>query len=168
MALVPLAAATGDYLENAAEVADIMSRAAAVDEPSDVARLSPPAGHPESPGWVRWLGWKLQLVTILLPVIILAIANNYGIHLVQRMHERMGDLEGVQFMDGGTLSFTLAEPIAWADGLIVVDLDAFEFTLLNGTAALLWLELIERPEGRMPPDKIYPPEQAGAGEYKYD
>ena len=31
------------------------------------------------------------------------------------------------------------------DGLIVVDLDAFEFTLMNGTAALLWLELIERP-----------------------
>jgi hypothetical protein len=30
------------------------------------------------------------------------------------------------------------------------------------------LELIQRPEGRMPPDKIYPPEQAGAGEYRYD
>jgi hypothetical protein len=29
------------------------------------------------------------------------------------------------------------------------------------------LELIERPEGRVPPDKIYPPELAGAGEYKY-
>jgi hypothetical protein len=29
------------------------------------------------------------------------------------------------------------------------------------------LELIERPEGRMPPEKIYPPEQAGAGEYRY-
>jgi hypothetical protein len=30
------------------------------------------------------------------------------------------------------------------------------------------LELIERPEGRMPPDKIYPPEQSEAGEYRYD
>jgi methylmalonyl-CoA/ethylmalonyl-CoA epimerase len=29
------------------------------------------------------------------------------------------------------------------------------------------LELIERPEGRMPPDKIYPPEHADAGEYRY-
>ena len=32
----------------------------------------------------------------------------------------------------------------------------------------IMLELIERPEGRVPPDKIYPPEQAGAGEYRYD
>ena len=30
------------------------------------------------------------------------------------------------------------------------------------------LELIERPEGRVPPDKIYPPEESGAGEYRYD
>jgi hypothetical protein len=49
------------------------------------------------------------------------------------------------------------QPYAWArrrsrffwreldDGLMVVDLNAFEFTLMNGTAALLWLELIERP-----------------------
>lgn len=29
------------------------------------------------------------------------------------------------------------------------------------------LELIEQPEGRVPPDKIYPPEQAEAGEYRY-
>jgi hypothetical protein len=30
------------------------------------------------------------------------------------------------------------------------------------------LELIERPEGRMPPDKIYPAGQSEAGEYQYD
>jgi methylmalonyl-CoA/ethylmalonyl-CoA epimerase len=30
------------------------------------------------------------------------------------------------------------------------------------------LELIERPEGRMPPDKVYPPEQSEVGEYRYD
>jgi hydrogenase maturation protease len=60
-------------------------------------------------------------------VLILGIGNTLlsdegiGVHLVQRMQERVGELEGVQFMDGGTLSFTLAEPIAWADGLIVVD-----------------------------------------------
>jgi hypothetical protein len=30
------------------------------------------------------------------------------------------------------------------------------------------LELIERPEGRVPPDKVYPPELADAGEYRYD
>ncbi len=60
-------------------------------------------------------------------VLVLGIGNTLlsdegiGVHLVQRMHERLGDVEGVQFVDGGTLSFTLAEPIAWADGLIVVD-----------------------------------------------
>jgi hydrogenase maturation protease len=60
-------------------------------------------------------------------VLILGIGNTLlsdegiGVHLVQRMQQRLGDLEGVMFMDGGTLSFTLAEPIAWADGLIVVD-----------------------------------------------
>ena len=60
-------------------------------------------------------------------VLILGIGNTLlsdegiGVHLVQRMSERVGPLEGVEFMDGGTLSFTLAEPIAWADGLIVVD-----------------------------------------------
>lgn len=60
-------------------------------------------------------------------VLILGIGNTLlsdegiGVHLVQRMQESMGPIEGVEFMDGGTLSFTLAEPIAWADGLIVVD-----------------------------------------------
>ena len=60
-------------------------------------------------------------------VLILGIGNTLlsdegiGVHLVQRMRDRMGPLEGVEFMDGGTLSFTLADPIAWADGLIVVD-----------------------------------------------
>jgi hypothetical protein len=32
----------------------------------------------------------------------------------------------------------------------------------------IMLELIERPEGRMPPDKIYPPEYAEVGEYQYE
>ena len=60
-------------------------------------------------------------------VLILGIGNTLlsdegiGVHLVQRMQERVGELAGVEFMDGGTLSFSLAEPIAWADGLIVVD-----------------------------------------------
>ncbi|MCG7982389.1 MAG: HyaD/HybD family hydrogenase maturation endopeptidase [Candidatus Thiodiazotropha lotti] len=60
-------------------------------------------------------------------VLILGIGNTLlsdegiGIHLVTAMQQKTGDIPGVTFMDGGTLSFTLAEPIANADGLIVVD-----------------------------------------------
>ncbi len=60
-------------------------------------------------------------------VLILGIGNTLlsdegiGVHLVERMRRRVGELPGVEYMDGGTLSFTLAEPIARADGLIVVD-----------------------------------------------
>ena len=60
-------------------------------------------------------------------VLILGIGNTLlsdegvGVHLVERMRERVGELSGVEYLDGGTLSFTLAEPIARADGLIVVD-----------------------------------------------
>ena len=60
-------------------------------------------------------------------VLILGIGNNLlsdegiGIHLVNRMQQRIGEISGVTYMDGGTLSFTLAEPIAECEGLIVVD-----------------------------------------------
>ncbi len=60
-------------------------------------------------------------------VLILGIGNTLlsdegvGVHLVERMRQQVGELDGVEYMDGGTLSFTLADPIARADGLIVVD-----------------------------------------------
>ena len=60
-------------------------------------------------------------------VLILGIGNTLltdegiGVFLVEEMQRRVGDIEGVEFLDGGTLSFTLAEPIARAQGLIVVD-----------------------------------------------
>ncbi len=49
------------YMENAAEVTSILELSDPADAPSDPAQLAPPDGHPEAPGWVRWLGWKLQL-----------------------------------------------------------------------------------------------------------
>jgi predicted amidohydrolase YtcJ len=49
------------YLENVAEVEQVITLAAAPSQESDVDRLRPPGIHPEYPGWVRWLGWKLQL-----------------------------------------------------------------------------------------------------------
>lgn len=44
-----------------------------------------------------------------------------GVHVVNHLRRHHSDLSGVTFMDGGTLSFTLAESIAEADWLIVVD-----------------------------------------------
>ncbi|MBT3197794.1 MAG: HyaD/HybD family hydrogenase maturation endopeptidase [Gammaproteobacteria bacterium] len=43
-----------------------------------------------------------------------------GVHVVERLAAE-GDRPGVIWMDGGTLSFTLAGPIAEADRLIVID-----------------------------------------------
>lgn len=37
-----------------------------------------------SMGFITILGWKIQLVTIILPVILIAVANDYGIHLMAR------------------------------------------------------------------------------------
>ncbi|MES9971632.1 MAG: HyaD/HybD family hydrogenase maturation endopeptidase [Candidatus Thiodiazotropha sp.] len=60
-------------------------------------------------------------------VLILGIGNTLlsdegiGVQLVNRMQQQLGELPGIEYLDGGTLSFTLAEPIARADGLIVAD-----------------------------------------------
>jgi hydrogenase maturation protease len=58
--------------------------------------------------------------------LILGIGNTLfadegvGVEVVRRL-EAAGDLEDVAFIDGGTLSFTLAAPIADSPRLIVVD-----------------------------------------------
>lgn len=44
-----------------------------------------------------------------------------GVYVVERLRERIGDRPDVTLLDGGTLSFTLAEPVAAADDLIVAD-----------------------------------------------
>lgn len=38
-------------------------------------------------GLIPLFGWKVQMVTVLLPVILLAVSNDYGIHLVARYQE---------------------------------------------------------------------------------
>lgn len=59
--------------------------------------------------------------------LILGIGNNLltdegvGVHVAWYLQEHHPDMPGVTFLDGGTLSFTLAEPIAEHDSLIVVD-----------------------------------------------
>lgn len=38
-------------------------------------------------GLIPIIGWKIQMVTVLLPVILIAVANDYGIHLISKYQE---------------------------------------------------------------------------------
>jgi len=38
-------------------------------------------------GMIPFLGWKLQMIMVILPVIMVAVANDYGIHLMARYQE---------------------------------------------------------------------------------
>jgi hydrogenase maturation protease len=66
---------------------------------------------------------KLSIETVL----ILGIGNTLltdegiGVHVVEQLRPQLESVPAIELLDGGTLSFTLAEPIARADGLIVVD-----------------------------------------------
>jgi predicted RND superfamily exporter protein len=40
-----------------------------------------------SMGMIPLLGWKIQVITVLLPVMLIAIANDYGIHLIAKYQE---------------------------------------------------------------------------------
>ncbi len=44
-----------------------------------------------------------------------------GVHAVRRMQQLHGDRTDIEFLDGGTLSFTLAGPIEHTENLIVID-----------------------------------------------
>lgn len=58
--------------------------------------------------------------------VVLGIGNTLlsddgvGVHVIHRLREQASD-PAIEFLDGGTLSFTLAVPIAEADSLLVVD-----------------------------------------------
>lgn len=44
-----------------------------------------------------------------------------GVHVIQKMQNEYSDLNGVTFLDGGTLSFTLASYIEEANNLVIID-----------------------------------------------
>jgi hydrogenase maturation protease len=44
-----------------------------------------------------------------------------GVHVIENMQKECSDLDDVTFLDGGTLSFTLAGYIEEADNLIIID-----------------------------------------------
>jgi len=60
-------------------------------------------------------------------VLILGVGNTLladegiGVHVVSELAGELADRDDLTFLDGGTLSFTLAAPIADSAGLIVVD-----------------------------------------------
>ncbi len=80
--------------------------------------------------------------------LILGIGNNLlsdegiGIHVVRYLEQHHADTPNVTYLDGGTLSFTLAEPIAEHDNLIVVD--AARFGEPAGTVKCLEGEAMDR------------------------
>jgi hydrogenase maturation protease len=61
-----------------------------------------------------------------------------GIHVLTTMQRKHPEIEGVEYLDGGTLSFSLAGWIEDADRLIVID--AAEFHLPPGTIRCLYNE----------------------------
>ena len=60
-------------------------------------------------------------------VLVLGLGNTLlsdegvGIHVIRYLQNAFPDQPDVEYLDGGTLSFTLSEPIETADALIVVD-----------------------------------------------
>ncbi|MCG6871941.1 MAG: HyaD/HybD family hydrogenase maturation endopeptidase [Gammaproteobacteria bacterium] len=60
-------------------------------------------------------------------VLVMGIGNTLltdegaGVHVLEYLREHHPDLPDVEYLDGGTLSFTLAGPIEDADAWIVID-----------------------------------------------
>jgi hydrophobe/amphiphile efflux-3 (HAE3) family protein len=48
-----------------------------------------------SMGFIPLLGWKMSILTLLVPIILVAVANNYGIYLVARFQEISIKNEGI-------------------------------------------------------------------------
>ncbi|MFW6287258.1 MAG: efflux RND transporter permease subunit [bacterium] len=71
-------------------------------------------------GFIPLLGWKVQMVTIILPVILLAVANDYGIHIIARyQEENTADNEKTERELSDTVVSSLSKPII-AAGLTTI------------------------------------------------
>lgn len=66
-----------------------------------------------------------------LNILVLGIGNTLlsdeavGVVAMRALEQDWGEREGVEFLDGGTLSFTLAVPIGECDALLVIDAARF-------------------------------------------
>lgn len=81
-------------------------------------------------------------------ILVLGIGNTLltdegaGIAAMQQLHQRLGARDGIEFLDGGTLSFTLAAPISECDALLVID--AAELGATPGTVRCFEGEAMDR------------------------
>lgn len=69
-----------------------------------------------------------------------------GVHVIEQLRRDHPELDAVEFLDGGTLSFTLAGPMAEASQLIVID--AAELKAEAGTISLFENEAMDDYLGR--------------------
>jgi predicted RND superfamily exporter protein len=67
-----------------------------------------------SMGLVPLFGWKFSIITLLVPIIIVAVANNYGIYLVARHQEISQDWKGSNESILQTLYRSLNMPILFS------------------------------------------------------
>lgn len=72
----------------------------------------------------------------------LLIDEGVGIFAMHELEARYGQREDMEFLDGGTLSFTLAVPIAECDALLVID--AAELEAAPGTVRCFEGEEMDR------------------------
>jgi hydrogenase maturation protease len=83
-----------------------------------------------------------------LKILVLGIGNTLladegvGIVAMHELKERFGSQEDIEFIDGGTLSFTLAVPISECDALLVID--AAELGEVPGTVRSFEGEAMDR------------------------
>ncbi|ADE11855.1 HypC/HybG/HupF family hydrogenase formation chaperone [Sideroxydans lithotrophicus] len=83
-----------------------------------------------------------------LKILVLGIGNTLladegvGIVVMQELKARLGADEDIEFLDGGTLSFTLAVPISECDALLVID--AAELGATPGTVRSFEGEAMDR------------------------
>lgn len=68
--------------------------------------------------------------------------DGVGVHVVRKLQEQYKEPGDSEYMDGGTLSFTLAGPVEDADRLIVVD--AAQLNAAPGSVRLLVGEEMDR------------------------
>ncbi|MCF7809912.1 MMPL family transporter [bacterium] len=63
-------------------------------------------------GLIPFFGWKIQILTILVPIMLVAVANDYGIHLIARYQELNTDDQSISKAYLSKNIFTsLAKPI---------------------------------------------------------
>ncbi len=84
--------------------------------------------------------------------VVLGIGNTLltdegvGVHVIERLRQEYPDSDMVEFVDGGTLSFTLADVMAGTDQLIIVD--AAELDSPPGSVSLFENEALDDYLGR--------------------